>query len=100
MLATIVRQESGNSALGTLAGFFDPFAAQNLSAVRRFNYLDNYIQNGGKFWLCGQQPTEALWDFGRSPPEQPPLKPYPLNVTNWRGHNDEPPMEIRRLRPR
>ncbi len=81
------RKTGSNSALATLAVFFDPFVLRHLNSVRPFNSLDIYVQNGGKLWVCGQQPTEVLWDFGQSAP----LRPYPINVTNWKGYNTTDP---------
>ncbi len=74
-----VRKTSTSAALSDLAIFFDPFVEANRNAAVRFNYLSIYVDNGGEFWLSGQQPTEVLWSFGRGVP----LRPYPINITNW-----------------
>jgi len=73
------RSGPNGTALRTLAVFFDPFVPQNVGQVVAFNYLNIYVDNGGEFWLTGAQPTDVLWDFGRGAP----LRPYPINVTNW-----------------
>lgn len=72
-------KSSTSSALGHLAEFFDSALEANRNSVPPANYLSIFLDNGGKFWLSGQQPTEVLWRFGRAAP----LRPYPLNVTNW-----------------
>jgi len=74
-----VRRGQGGTAISTLARFFDPFVPRNQNAVVKFNFLSIFIDNGGEFWLSGQQPTEELWDFGLGAPQIP----YPINVTNW-----------------
>src|SRR5262249_50700568 len=73
------RQGPNGTALRTLAVFFDPFVPQNVGAVVAFNYLNIYVDNGGEVWLSGAQPTDVLCDFGRGAP----LRPCPINVTNW-----------------
>lgn len=79
----------GGTAISTLAKFFDPFVPRNQNAVVKFNYLSVFVDNGGEFWLSGQQPTDELWDFGNGAP----LRPYPINITNWDDYTTPHPDE-------
>lgn len=94
-IAWIVRRGTGGSAISQLARFFDPFVATNTNNVPKFNFLNIYIENGGEFFLSGQQPTEELWTFGGGAP----LRPYPINITNWDDytapHPDEDSVGVR-----
>ena len=85
----MARAASGGSiALKKLAAWFDPFIPENDNRVGPFNYLATYLENGGEFWLSGQQPTSYLWEFARGQ-----RQPYPFNVTNWDDPNTPHPQE-------
>lgn len=83
------RRGLGGSAISALARLFDPFLPTQRNTVPRSNYIDAFIDNGGKFWLSGQQPTEELWAFGGGAP----LRPYPLDVLHWDDHQSPHPQE-------
>lgn len=68
---------SNGSALGNMASLVDPFV-EGQNSTRGFNHVNLYLDNGGKMWVSGQQPTFALAPLtGRS------RRPVPVNVTNW-----------------
>lgn len=75
-----VRDIRHTAALQNLAMFFDPFVERNRNAVVRFNYLNVYLDNGGQFWLSGDQPGHVLWRLDLEPDIDRQL---PKNLTNW-----------------
>jgi len=74
----LVVASSNGSALGSVAALVDPFM-EGQNSTRGFNYVNLYLDNGGKMWVCGQQPTFTL-----APLVGRPAGPVvPVNITNW-----------------
>ncbi len=75
-----VRNGSGQSSgLRSLAQFVDPFAERNRNAAQSFNYLNAYLDNGGKLWINGFRPAFQMWPSARARG----TAAQPVNVTNW-----------------
>jgi hypothetical protein len=76
------RAYSSFNALKSLAYFFDPYAPRNQSTQASFNYLNIYIENGGEFWLSGDDLGYVLWPIAEAPID-PNHYQLPANITNW-----------------
>jgi hypothetical protein len=73
------RAYSPASALQTLAYFYDPYTGRDRNGYPANNYLNIYIENGGKFWLSGEDVAYILWPLAYSPV----ATQVPANLTNW-----------------
>jgi hypothetical protein len=71
-----------DNALKKLAYFFDPYAPRNQMGQASFNYLNIYIENGGEFWLTGEDVGYVLWPISEAP-ITPDNYQLPANITNW-----------------
>jgi hypothetical protein len=70
------RAYTTENALKRIAFFIDPFDTRRTTQTVLFNYLNVYIDNGGEFFLSGDEVSSILWPFAAR-------NPFPANITNW-----------------
>jgi hypothetical protein len=71
---SVVGGSTAAPALRRVALFIDPFVDRTRSLAVPYNFLNIYLDNGGKIWLSGFRPAYSVWT---------PEAKMPVNVTNW-----------------
>jgi hypothetical protein len=75
---TVIDGLGGRSGLRSLALFSDPFAPPS-TQPQQFNWINVYLQQGGKLWLSGHRPAQQVWSLNRAAGRDLD----PVNVTHW-----------------